>query len=111
MMDPERTRQIVRSRTTLFALLGLLGILPALWSPMMLDSPQATRNPATVLLFLSVVTFPVICFLSVLTAWPLHRRGRYSAACWVAALPAVNVAVGVVALCCLQLIYGGKFSG
>ncbi len=93
-MDPERTRQVLRSRSSLFALLGFLGVLPALMSPMLLDDPQATRNPAIILLALCIGTFPLSCFISVLVSWPLYRHERYAAATWVSILPVANLLLG-----------------
>lgn len=105
-MDPERARAVLRSRTSLFGLLGVLGVLPALIAPTILDAPQASRDPAKLLLFASLFTFPLVCFGSVLVAWPLYRRRRHSAAVWVSSLPMVNLVAGIAAWCWLSLVIG-----
>jgi hypothetical protein len=95
-MDPETARRILRIITSLFAVLGLLGVLPALMSPMLLDSPQAQHSPIAILMFLCIATFPLVCFCSVLIAWLLFRRGQFSASAWVSALPTINIALGML---------------
>lgn len=105
-MDPERANAVLRSRTSLFGLLGVLSVLPALIAPTILDAPHASRDPAKLLLFASLFTFPLVCFGSVLVAWPLHRRQHYTAAVWVSSLPMGNLALGIAAWCWRSLAAG-----
>jgi hypothetical protein len=75
----------------LAAVAGLLGVAPALYSVMLFDAPGSERNPAVVALFWSVLTFPVVCFLSVGLAWLAYACKWSRTACVVALLPLVNV--------------------
>src|SRR5262249_44171570 len=88
---------------------GLLGCLPAMCSPMMLDSPGAARNPATMTLVVSVAAFPLSCILAIIFSGGSSRRRDGSL--WWFLLPGVNLVVGVSALCWCLIVYGGRFSG
>ncbi len=60
-MKPENVTSVRIGLTALAIGMGGLGCVPALFAPMMLAAPGATRNPATWLLALSVGTFPIAC--------------------------------------------------
>lgn len=104
-----RNRLIVT--TLLFAIGGVLGIFPALFSPMMFDAPGSTQNPFTVALFLSVISFPVVCLLSIVVSWVLYALDRRRAAWLFALIPLIPIVLGALALTGLQLLHGGSFSG
>jgi len=111
MMQRNRARNWLIAATVLFAIGGLLSLLPAMMSGMMFDAPGSERNPATIAIFVSVISFPVVCVLSILVSWILYRCGRLEAALLASAAPLVNLLILAVALGCLNWLYGGHFGG
>lgn len=103
--------------TVIWVAAAIIGLLPALMSPMMFDAPGSLENRATVALALSVATFPVVCILAVLLGWlvfalpaladlPYH----YYWACGLMLLPLLNVVVGGLALAWIICFNGGFFT-
>ena len=88
---------------------GLLSLVPLALSPLVFSEPGSDQNPATVALFLSVATFPLVCLLATAVAWLLYRDYRYTAASVVALLPVVNLLAAAVAVVCLLTVFGGRF--
>lgn len=95
----------------LFSLLGVLGVPPALFAPMILGAPGAISNPAAQLLFWSVFTFPVVCGVAVITASVLAGNDENAAALKWIHLPLVNIAGAFVAWSWLEIAFGGKLNG
>ena len=94
----------------IYGILGLLGVLPALFSVTMFDAPGSERNPATRLLFWSICTFPAVCLLAVVLAWVLYLGWAHAAANVLVHLPLVNLALILVGAVWLEKVYGGRFS-
>lgn len=92
----------------LWCVLSIPGCLFALMSPMMFDAPGSEKLIAMQLAFWSVLTFPLMCLVSVIGMWMFYGRGQTTAANVAAALPCVNVLV-VVVLCVMETI--GKRGG
>ena len=97
--------------TVLSAGTGLIGILPALFAPMMLAAPGSHRNPATLALFFSVITFPLACLVAIVSSWWLYAVQDLSAACWASLLPFANGILALAAWFCLKVFYHGSFKG
>jgi len=82
------------------------GLLMAMMSPMMFDAPGSESNPRVVAMFASVVSFPILCLVSILATWLTWRFTRDSPAAarrrwtlFVAALPLLSVvAFGIAAI-------------
>lgn len=110
-MQKTTARRWLIVTTLLFAVGGVLGVIPALFSPMMFDAPGSTENPFTVALFLSVISFPVVSLLSIVISWLLYAFDRPRAAWLLALTPLIPIFVGALALTGLQLLHGGSFSG
>ena len=108
-MDRKWIEETVRSIAGGWALFGIFGVVPALLSPTILDSPQAGHHLCTVLLFLCVASFPINCFASVLISMPLSRRMHNSAVLWVCAVPAVNILLGLLAIGYIRWFQAGQF--
>lgn len=92
-------------------LVGLAGLFPAAFSVMMFDAPGSSSNPATITLFLSVATFPIVCLASIIAAWSFYSSQQMEVAGWVILSPALNIVAGCLAKGCLDIFYGGKFGG
>ncbi len=98
------TKVYLMITTGIFAAAGVLGFLPSMMAFMLFDAPGSENNPVIVTLFWAMVTFPVVCGLSVILSWYLYRVRQYFLACGVALLPLVNVIVGFAAI---QIQSGG----
>ena len=96
--------------TIVFSLGGLLGLLPAMTSFFLFDAPGSEKNPATIVVFFSALTLPVVCFVSIGTSWVLYARKHFVVACCIAFLPIVNLACGASALIWLEIFNGGRFN-
>lgn len=107
-----RTQHVVMARPTLavivtivWGLLALPGLLAAALSPMFFDAPGSVNNPAAWFNALVIVSFPVLCVLSIGGTWVLwfarrsHPGSRSAAAGQIvlACLPLVPVAYVVAA--------------
>jgi hypothetical protein len=91
--------------TAVWGVLLLPGLLGAALSPMFFDAPGSMDNPAAWVNALIVVSFPVLCLLSIggsWLVWSVRRRkptGTSSyAAIAAAALPLLPIAYFVVAM-------------
>ncbi|HEY6325037.1 MAG TPA: hypothetical protein VIW73_00795 [Candidatus Cybelea sp.] len=91
--------------TAVWGVLLLPGLLGAALSPMFFDAPGSMDNPAAWLNALIVVSFPVLCLLSIggsWLVWSVRRRNptRTSsyAAMAAAALPLIPITYFVVAM-------------
>lgn len=48
-----------------FGITGFLGLGAVAIAPMILDAPGSEKNPATIMLFLCIFTYPLACLLSI----------------------------------------------
>jgi hypothetical protein len=105
MNDPPPPRPILAIVVTaVWGVLLVPGLLGAALSPMFFDAPGSMENPAAIFNALVVVSFPVLCIVSIVAVWALwllHRRAQrrvpyaqIAAAC----LPMLPVAYVVVAI-------------
>lgn len=104
---PVRTWVIVETVLGIPAV--LLGGVMALMSPMMFDAPGSTTNPPVILLFSSVVGFPLAVIVGVTLAWIAIARRRDRGAFLFSLLPVLPIVTGVAAIVWLQISSGGNF--
>ena len=78
-------------------------------SVMMFDSPGSQGNPPTVLLFWSVISFPILCLFSIVGSWVLYRFTKDTAARLVSLLPLVSVLLFLAGWFWLDMSCGGNF--
>jgi len=92
--------------TIVWGVLALPGLLGAALAPMFFDAPGSTNNPLAWINALIVVSFPVLCLLSIGATWLFWfaRKGRApshaasSMQVVLAALPLLPIAYIVVAM-------------
>jgi hypothetical protein len=92
--------------TVVWGILALPGLLGAALAPMFFDAPGSMNNPVAWINALIVVSFPVLCFLSIAGSWILWAARKNSAPSrlsssaqfGLACLPLLPVAYVVVAL-------------
>ncbi len=109
-MTQQRARTLLLVTTILAGAAGLVGIAAALMSFMMFDAPGSEKNPATIVLFLSVLTFPIVCAVSAVLAWVFYAFKKFSLACATSFLPAINLLTGAAALAWLEIFNHGNFA-
>ncbi len=110
-MTRASARRILIVSSTLAGIASVLGLLPALFAPMMFDAPGSEQAPATVLLFWSVVSFPAVAALSIPLSWAFYAVGRTAIGLAVAASPLVNVLAAAAAVIWIQAVRGGQLGG
>lgn len=85
-----KTRLTIILANIFFVLLVVPGIMVAFKSVILFDSPGSESNPVIIVMFLTVVSFPVIVFLS-LGSWVLYSYRKYKASVIISFLPFVNI--------------------
>ena len=103
-----KPRLILIAESVIYALLGLVGSVPAIMSPMMFDAPGSTQSPLTIALFATVVSFPVVCLAGIVGAWILYAKDRPGWARVFIHLPLVNLAVLAIVVAILVIAYQGE---
>lgn len=109
-MKPKSPRTFLIVTTIVFGLAGVIGILPALTSFFLFDALGSTENPGTIVLFISALSFPIVCALSIAASWTLYAMKRFTVARWLAFLPVLNLLLGGAALAWLQIFNAGLLS-
>lgn len=104
-----KTRIFLIVATCLWVLAGFAGVVPAMFSAMMFDAPGPSENPATLTLFWSTFTFPLVCLVAVALGWILHLRGKQLPAVLAALAPLLSIAIGTLALLYLIVFNDGRF--
>jgi hypothetical protein len=101
----------VLALAALWAVVGIVSFLPAMFSVMMFDAPGSTEQPATWVLALSVLSFPLVCLFAVVNALVCRRAGDLQRAYRFLLLPLVNLLAGGAAAAWIQAFQDGKFAG
>ena len=94
--------------TAVWLLAGLLGVFPALISPMAFDSPGSTSNPFTVGFAASIALFPIFCLAGAVLPWILQH---WLFAKWMFLLPLLDIAVLAFFVFGLEHFHGGSLGG
>lgn len=94
--------------TVLWVAASLAGLVMAMMSVMMFDSPGSTEQPGTVTLALAVVAFPFSCWLAIVLSWILFFLRRWVASLACTALPLLPVAVGAGAWVWIDVVQKGS---
>ena len=109
-MENKSTRPFLIITSIFLLVVGLISVVPAMMSFMMFDAPGSEKNPTTIILFCSVLTFPAACLLAIVLSWILYACQRQRTACWAAFLPIANLIVAAIALVWLEVFNHGFFS-
>lgn len=81
--------------TIIFLLAIIPGIYAAMMSVMMFDAPGSTENPSIVAFFYSIVSFPVMCGLS-LASWIFYALKFYKTAIVISLSPVLSLLVIII---------------
>lgn len=111
--QPTPRKRGVRSWLIIELILGVpatvFGAFMALMSPMLFDAPGSDSNPPVLLLFGSIVAFPLTCIAGIALAWIAYVRHRDRGAMWLSLLPVLPILAGIGALVWLEISHGGQF--
>lgn len=101
-------RKGMRIGLTVLSILAALFSAPlVMFSPMIFDAPGSENNPATQMLFYSILAFPVLCLMGGILPW-VFRRHRLGI--WIYALSGLAIGLFVAAIVLLQIQCGGDFA-
>lgn len=103
-------RSYLVAGTVLSVLAGVLGLVPALMSPMMFDTPGSQELISIWLLFGLIAAFPLVCFLAPVASYLAYRAGRNG---WSVALlvsPLYVLALTTAMFFVLKYWCGGQFA-
>ena len=98
----ERTRVALIVITAVVSALGAIGILAAIYIPAMFGPLESHSDDLTTAAVGSVLSFPLVCALSVITSWLLWRKHRDTAACAVMVLPPLGMLILFIILLSLS---------
>ena len=82
--------------TIVWGLFLVPGLVGALLSPMMFDAPGSMHNPAAIFFVLVILSFPVLCVLSIAGTWVSWKFDSGVAQVIAACLPLVPVGIVVL---------------
>jgi len=82
--------------TFVWGTLLIPGLVSLLFTPMMFDAPGSASNPMTYLIILFVLSFPVLCIISLIGTWIVFNAQKRS--------PERSLAVPQIVIACLPLI-------
>ncbi|MEZ6126753.1 MAG: hypothetical protein R3C49_26850 [Planctomycetaceae bacterium] len=94
--------------TAVIGVLGLLSCLRAAVAVTILSGPGATKYPATWALFLAILTFPLVCLVTIWLAW---AGFPWPMPIYIFALPIGNLVMGWLALLWISTFQDGMFTG
>lgn len=97
--------------SALWSVLGVLGLLPAMFSPMLFDAPGSTSSLPTIMFAIGVLAFPLACFASVVGMWAAYSRGNLLVAYRWCALPLGCAGWVAAAMIWLNLAQAGSLAG
>jgi cytochrome bd-type quinol oxidase subunit 2 len=83
--------------TLIFGVLTLPGIGAVMVSPKAFDTSESPANPKLIALMVSLISFPVVAFISIIASWVLYFKSRYRAAIWMSLLPLLPLIAGLLA--------------
>lgn len=96
----------------LWIVAGIAGMIPALFSGFLFDAPGSTSNPATIVLAISMLTFPfnaIGCGADAIVATVRRRSGAIVIRSLL--VPLINIACGGAALAWIEMFQGGYLNG
>jgi hypothetical protein len=90
--------------TFIWAVLGVLGVVPAVLFVAFIDAPGSLENPLAIILVLTFVSFPPVCFGAIIMSHQHLRTEQLTKAQWWITLPTINLII-VVLWIYLSLLY------
>ncbi|MFV2092778.1 MAG: hypothetical protein ACC634_06805 [Hyphomicrobiales bacterium] len=103
-------RSYLVAGTVLSVLAGVLGLVPALMSPMMFDTPGSQELISIWLLFGLIGAFPLVCFLGPGASYLAYRAVRHGWAVALLASPLYVLALTMLLYFVLKYWCGEQFA-
>ncbi len=80
----------------LFILIGIVSVFPSMMSVMLFDAP-GSKTWKNIILFLTIFSFPMVCFLSVVCSLICFEFFHIEKAQYFVLMPFMNIVVGFFA--------------
>jgi len=109
MNKAKKTKTRIITYNIIFGLLLLPSLFFSVMSIMMFDAPGSENSPYTIMLFISVISFPLLVILSIPASWVFYKFQKYSTSLMVALLPLLSIISYAIFLCLLIVMCDGKF--
>ncbi len=93
----------------IFGILILPSLPMIMMSPMMFDSPGSEDSIPTIVLVLSIVAYPFVTCVGIITAWILFAKRKHFLAIIFSCFPILNIIVGIVSIIYLAVFCDGSF--
>lgn len=110
MKDSSRLKTWLIIINVFFGLCMIPAFFMALMSVMLFDSPGSTESSLTWTLFFSLISFPILCLLSIPFTWVFYKKEKPKAALWVSLSPLFSVLFIIIAFVLLEVFCNGQFN-
>ncbi len=104
------TRVYLIVASIIFGILIVPSLPMIMMSAMMFDSPGSEDSTPTIILVISLVAYPFVTCIGIITAWILFVRKIHFLAIISASLPILNILVGIAAIVYMAVFCDGSFS-
>ncbi len=104
------TRIYLIVASIIFGILVLPSLPMIMMSAMMFDSPGSEDSIPTITLVISLIAYPFVTFIGVVTAWILFMRKKHILAILSASLPILNILIGIAAIIYMAVFCDGNFA-
>ncbi len=94
----------------IFGILILPSLPMIMMSAMMFDSPGSEDSVPTITLVISLVAYPFVTVIGIVTGWILFTRKIHLLAIVFASLPILNIIIGIAAIIYMALFCDGSFA-
>ncbi len=118
MATKETSQQKIKKRNTtriyliiascVFGVLVLPSLPMIMMSAMLFDSPGSEDSSSTILFAISLITYPIVTFIGIVTAWVLFTKKKYLFSIIFASLPILNILIGIIAIIYIAVFCGGN---
>ncbi|EKD70349.1 MAG: hypothetical protein ACD_46C00560G0002 [uncultured bacterium] len=109
MDEAKKTKNTIIVCNIIFGLLFLPSLFISAMSVMMFDAPGSENSFYTMLLFLSVISFPLLAIISIPISWIVYKFQKYNIAIIVALSPILSIVFFALSWYLLYVMCNGRF--
>ena len=84
--------------SSVFGVLAIVSLGPILFSAMLFDAPGSEENNALLTAFFSLISFPIIVFITIGLAWIFYAIRKPKAALIIILLPSLNIILFIIGI-------------
>ncbi|WP_109298870.1 hypothetical protein [Aquimarina sp. AU474] len=104
------TRVYLIVASIIFGILVFPSLPMIMMSAMMFDSPGSEDSIPTITLVVSLIAYPFVTFIAIVTAWILFVRKKHLLSIIFASLPILNIIIGIAVIIYMAVFCNGNFS-